>query len=239
MPIDTVNDDSACASGMTFEQEPVGASERSAALDGWVAAFARELEQTGDFAASVGAMTAHGCFDVHAVVERWILANPTSPVTLAQMQPALREHAPLRLVVDEDVVLDEEPALQEVLVPLEPALDVLPLDVTSLDVAPLDVAPLDVDLTSRKPGAASSPDIAYFRSLLQGGIERAQIDEAFPGFRLVIDEAVSLHESAAEPILSDVEAPPSREDLNDEIRGMRQKLQESATRGRRRWRSRG
>ena len=229
MPIDTVNDDSACASGMTFEQEPVGASERSAALDGWVAAFARELEQTGDFAASVGAMTAHGCFDVHAVVERWILANPTSPVTLAQMQPALREHAPLRLVVDEDVVLDEEPALQEVLVPLEPALDVLPLD----------VAPLDVDLTSRKPGAASSPDIAYFRSLLQGGIERAQIDEAFPGFRLVIDEAVSLHESAAEPILSDVEAPPSREDLNDEIRGMRQKLQESATRGRRRRRSRG
>ena len=229
MPIDTVNDDSACASGMTFEQEPVGASERSAALDGWVAAFARELEQTGDFAASVGAMTAHGCFDVHAVVERWILANPTSPVTLAQMQPALREHAPLRLVVDEDVVLDEEPALQEVLVPLEPALDVLPLD----------VVPLDVDLTSRKPGAASSPDIAYFRSLLQGGIERAQIDEAFPGFRLVIDEAVSLHESAAEPILSDVEAPPSREDLNDEIRGMRQKLQESATRGRRRWRSRG
>ena len=229
MPIDTVNDDSACASGMTFEQEPVGASERSAALDGWVAAFARELEQTGDFAASVGAMTAHGCFDVHAVVERWILANPTSPVTLAQMQPALREHAPLRLVVDEDVVLDEEPELQEVLVPLEPALDVLPLD----------VVPLDVDLTSRKPGAASSPDIAYFRSLLQGGIERAQIDEAFPGFRLVIDEAVSLHESAAEPILSDVEAPPSREDLNDEIRGMRQKLQESATRGRRRWRSRG
>jgi len=214
---------------MTFEQEPVGASERSAALDGWVAAFARELEQTGDFAASVGAMTAHGCFDVHAVVERWILANPTSPVTLAQMQPALREHAPLRLVVDEDVVLDEEPELQEVLVPLEPALDVLPLD----------VVPLDVDLTSRKPGAASSPDIAYFRSLLQGGIERAQIDEAFPGFRLVIDEAVSLHESAAEPILSDVEAPPSREDLNDEIRGMRQKLQESATRGRRRWRSRG
>ena len=234
MPIDTVNDDSACASGMTFEQEPVGASERSAALDGWVAAFARELEQTGDFAASVGAMTAHGCFDVHAVVERWILANPTSPVTLAQMQPALREHAPLRLVVDEDVVFDEEPALQEVLVPLEPALDVLPLD-----VPPLDVAASDVDLTSRKPGAASSPDIAYFRSLLQGGIERAQIDEAFPGFRLVIDEAVSLHESAAEPILSDVEAPPSREDLNDEIRGMRQKLQESATRGRRRWRSRG
>jgi len=234
MPIDTVNDDSACASGMTFEQEPVGASERSAALDGWVAAFARELEQTGDFAASVGAMTVHGCFDVHAVVERWILANPTSPVTLAQMQPALREHAPLRLVVDEDVVLDEEPALQEVLVPLEPALDVLPLD-----VPPLDVAASDVDLTSRKPGAASSPDIAYFRSLLQGGIERAQIDEAFPGFRLVIDEAVSLHESAAEPILSDVEAPPSREDLNDEIRGMRQKLQESATRGRRRWRSRG
>jgi hypothetical protein len=84
----------------------------------------------------------------------------------------------------------------------------------------------------------SSPDIAYFRSLLQGGIERAQIDEAFPGFRLVIDEAVGQHEEAAGPILSEVPSAPSREDLNDEIRGMRQRLQASAARGRRRWRSR-
>jgi hypothetical protein len=223
MPIG-VNDDSACASGMTFEEEPVGAPERSAALDGWVAAFEREMEQTGDFATSVGAMTAHGCFDVHAVVERWILANPTRTMTLAQVQPALREAAPLRLVRDEELVREEElvleevPTLEEVAAPLEPALD--------------------PELASRKPGAGSAPDIAYFRSLLQGGIERAQIDEAFPGFRLVIDEAVSLHESAEEPILSDVPAPPTREDLNDEIRGMRQKLQESAKRGRPRWRSR-
>ena len=120
--------------------------------------------------------------------------------------------------LEEELALEQEPALEEVAAPLEPAFD--------------------AELTSRKPGAASSPDISYFRSLLQGGIERAQIDEAFPGFRLVIDEAVSLHESAAEPILSDVPAPPSREDLNDEIRGMRQKLQESAKRGRRRWRTR-
>ena len=201
----------------------------SAALDGWVAAFEREMEQTGDFATSVGAMTAHGCFDVQAVVERWILANPTRTMTLAQVQPALRETAPLRLVratsrleedpaVEAELVLEEEPALEEVAPRLEPALD--------------------AELASRKPGAGSSPDIAYFRSLLQGGIERAQIDEAFPGFRLVIDEAVSLHESAEEPILSDVPAPPTREDLNDEIRGMRQKLQESAKRGRRRWRTR-
>jgi hypothetical protein len=209
---------------MTFEEEPVGAPERSAALDGWVAAFEREMEQTGDFATSVGAMTAHGCFDVHAVVERWILANPTRTMTLAQVQPALREAAPLRLVRDEELVREEElvleevPTLEEVAAPLEPALD--------------------PELASRKPGVGSAPDIAYFRSLLQGGIERAQIDEAFPGFRLVIDEAVSLHESAEEPILSDVPAPPTREDLNDEIRGMRQKLQESAKRGRPRWRSR-
>ena len=67
----------------------------SAALDGWVAAFEREMEQTGYFATSVGAMTAHGCFDVQAVVERWILANPTRTMTLAQVQPALRE-TPLR-----------------------------------------------------------------------------------------------------------------------------------------------
>jgi hypothetical protein len=52
----------------------------------------------------------------------------------------------------------------------------------------------------------------------------------------VIDEAVGQYEAAA-PILSDVPPAPSREDLNGEIRGMRQKLQES-TRGRRRWRAR-
>ena len=225
----TVNDDSARASGMTSEAS-VGDDERSAALDGWVAAFAREVERTGDFASSVGAMTAHGCFDVQAVVERWILANPTRSQTLAQVQPALRDAVPLRLVREEELVLEEEPAFEEELVPeAKPTL----VEVA----APLEPA-LDPELTSRKPGLGSSPDIAYFRSLLQGGIERSQIDEAFPGFRLVIDEAVSLHESAEEPILSDVPAPPTREDLNDEIRGMRQKLQESAKRGRRRWRSR-
>ena len=230
MPI-AVDDDSACASEMTFEDEPVGDSARSAALDGWVAAFEREIEQTGDFASSVGAMTAHGCFDVQAVVERWILANPTRTMTLAPVQPAPRESAPLRLVRADELVLDEDPAVEaELVLEEEPAL--------VEEVAPRLEQALDPELASRKPGAGSSPDIAYFRSLLQGGIERAQIDEAFPGFRLVIDEAVSLHESAEEPILSDVPAPPTREDLNDEIRGMRQKLQESAKRGRRRWRTR-
>jgi hypothetical protein len=78
---------------------------------------------------------------------------------------------------------------------------------------------------------AASPDIAYFRSLLQGGIERAQIDEAFPAFRLVIDQAVGQCEAAEAPILSDVPPVPSREDLNEEIRGMRQELQASGARG--------
>jgi hypothetical protein len=198
---------------MTFEDAPVGDSERSAALDGWVASFDRELQQCGDFATSVAAMTAHGCFDVRAVVERWILANPTGTVTPAQVQPAPQEAAPPGLVL-------EEPAALEVAATApEPALD--------------------AERTSRSPETASSPDIAYFHSLLHGGIERAQIDEAFPGFQLVIDEAVRQHEGAVAPILSDVPPPPSREDLNDEIRGMREKLQESAARGRRRWRARG
>jgi hypothetical protein len=197
---------------MTFAEEPAGDSERSAALDGWVAAFDREMEQGGGFATSVAAMNAHGCFDVRAVVERWILANPTGNVTTAQVQPALQEPVPLLLV------LEETPALEEAAAPREPGLD--------------------VQRTSPRPEVASSPDIAYFHSLLQGGIERAQIDEAFPGFRLVIDEAVGQYEAAAAPILSDVAAAPSREDLNDEIRGMRQRLQASGTRGRRRWRSR-
>jgi hypothetical protein len=197
---------------MTLEGEPAGASERSAALDGWVAAFDREMEQSGDFGTSIAAMTAHGCFDVRAVVERWILANPTGNVTLAQLQPALQEPVPLQ------PAFEETPALEEAAAPPEPALD--------------------AERTRPRPEAASSPDIAYFRSLLQGGIERAQIDEAFPGFRLVVDEAVGQYEAAAGPILSDVPQAPSREDLNDEIRGMRQELQASPTRGRRRWRAR-
>jgi hypothetical protein len=199
---------------MTVEAQPVGDGDRSAALDGWVTAFDRELEQSGDFARSVAAMRTHGCFDVRAVVERWVLANPTGDVILVDVQPApaLQEPVLLRLAVEEIPAPEEPAALPEPVV--------------------------NAELTSRKPGASSSPDIAYFRSLLQGGIERAQIDEAFPGFRLVIDEAVGLHELAAEPILSDIPAPPSREDLNDEIRGMRQRLQDSATRGRRRWRTR-
>ena len=76
---------------MTYEAEPAGDIERSAALDGWVVAFDREMEQSGDFATSVGAMTAHGCFDVRGVVERWILANPSDDVPVAQVQPVLDE----------------------------------------------------------------------------------------------------------------------------------------------------
>ena len=53
----------------------------------------------------------------------------------------------------------------------------------------------------------------------------------------MIDEAVAQFEASA-PILSDVPKGPTREDLNDEIRGMRKDLEESKTRGRRRWRSR-
>ena len=198
---------------MTFEEAPARDHERSAAIDAWVAAFDREMEQSGDFAASIAAMTAHGCFDVRAVVERWTVAHPTGSATLAQVQPALQfqEPEPLRLIVEEVQGLEEAPA------PAEPALAAEP--------------------TTPKPEAASTPDIAYFHSLLQGGIERSQIDEAFPGFRLVIDEAVGQYEAAA-PILGDVPSAPSREDLNDEIRGMRQELQASRTRGRRRWRAR-
>jgi hypothetical protein len=73
--------------------------------------------------------------------------------------------------------------------------------------------------------------------LLQDGIERARIDEAFPALRLVIDEAVDQYKAAA-PILSEVPPAPSREDLNDEIRSMWQELQASGTRRRRRWRAR-
>jgi hypothetical protein len=205
---------------MMFEEAPVGESERSAALDGWVESFDREMEQSGDFAKSVAAMRTHGCFDVRAVAERWLLANPTGAVMVVQVQPEVQEPVPLLLAVGDPPAPDEtsDEARAEVPVPQEPVVD--------------------PERTSRRPEAASSPDVAYFHSLLHGGIERAEIDEAFPGFQLVIDEAVGQYEAGTAPILSDIPAPPSREDLNDEIRGMRQKLQASATRGRRRWRAR-
>ena len=223
---------------MTFKEEPTGDSERNVALDGWVAAFDREMEQSGDIAASTAAVAAHGCFDVRAVVERWILTNPTGGAALAQVQPALQEPTAPRLLEEAParvLVLEEVPVI--VLEEAPPA--VVPEDAPPVAEAGDERAPSgDAELTSRRPAAESSPDIAYFRSLLEGGIERAQIDEAFPGFRLVVDQAVDQYESGAEPILSEVPPPPTREDLNDEIRGMRQKLQESATKGRRRWRSR-
>ena len=195
---------------MTREHDHVGEQERSAALDGGVAAFDREMEESGDFATSVAAMTAHGCFDVRAVAERWVLANPVGDVVFAPVPP---EQEP----VPEEPVLAEPPA---------------PVDV----VAPRQQEPGGEPPLSRRR-AAATPDIAYFHSLLQGGIERAHLEEAFPGFELVIAEAVGQHEAAA-PILSSVPKGPTREDLNGEIREIRQDLQGSGTHRRRRWRAR-
>ena len=202
-------------------------SELSAALDGWVAAFDREMETSGDFGTSVAAMTAHGCFDVRTVVERWILANPTGDVAVVESQPVPDEPAMAEALPEEPLPetaeLAETPELAEI-----PAVE---------EVDPPQEPDWEEKRTSPRLQPALSPDIAYFHSLLQGGIDRALIDEAFPGFELVIDEAVGQYEAAA-PILSDVPKGPTREDLNDEIRGMRKDLQESGTRGRRRWRAR-
>jgi hypothetical protein len=212
------DDAESAASRQTLAERPSPDDGRSSALDGWVAAFGREMEESGDFASSIAVIAAHGCFDVRAVAERWMMVQGTGTPFIApvQSEPA----GPTSV----------EPA------PAEPEL----AEAAELEApSPLPAPPEDEERTSRAPGAASSPDIAYFRSLLQGGIERVQIDEAFPGFRLVIDEAVEQHKSGTEPILSDVPPPPTREDLNDEIRGMREKLQSSAKRGRRRWRTRG
>ena len=123
--------------------------------------------------------------------------------------PPLEEPAPLQLVPEQTPVVEAA-------------------------AAPRAPAP-EAERTSPRPDASSSPDVAYFQSLLQGGIERAQIDEAFPGCERVIDEAVAQCEAEA-PILSDVPPVPTREDLNDEIRGMRQELQGSKKPERRRWR---
>jgi hypothetical protein len=154
-------------------------------------------------------MTAHGCFDVRGVVERWILANPSDDVPVAQVQPVLDEPVHLHVVPEEAPVTEEAGVAPE----REPGADPVP----------------------QRRHAGSSPDVAYFHSLLQGGIERAEIYEAFPGFRFVIEEAIGQHEAAA-PILSDAPTGPSRQDLNDEIRGIRQELQATRKPERRRWR---
>jgi hypothetical protein len=198
---------------VTLEAEVPSEEGRSAALDGWVAAFDRELAQGRGFAACVAAITAHGCFDVRSVVERWVLANPSDGVAAQPQQPAPAPSEP------------DPPRLELVPVP-----ELVEADADDVPVADGERAPL-------MPVASASPDVAYFHSLLRGGIERAQLDAAFPGLRLVIDEAVEQHQAEA-PILSDVPAAPSRADLNDEIRGIRKDLQASRPTGRRRWRSR-
>jgi hypothetical protein len=199
---------------VTLAAESPDDSDRSAALDGWVAAFDRELEQGLGFAACVAAITAHGCFDVRATVERWVLANPSDGAAAPAAQPLPEAPDPprLELVVAADGAAGGEN-------------DAIHTPAPDGECAPL------------RAVEGSSPDIAYFHSLLRGGIERAQLDAAFPGFRLVIDEAVDQFEAEA-PILSDVPAAPSRADLNDEIRGIRKDLQGSPPTGRRRWRSR-
>jgi hypothetical protein len=198
---------------VTLEAEVPSEEGRSAALDGWVTAFDRELEQGRGFAACVAAITAHGCFDVRSVVERWVLANPSDGMGAQPQQPVPAPSEP------------EPPRLELVPVP-EP-----------VEAEAEDVPAADGSRAPLMPVASASPDIAYFHSLLRGGIERAQLDVAFPAFRLVIDEAVDQFQAEA-PILSDVPAAPSRADLNEEIRGIRKDLQGSRPTGRRRWRSR-
>jgi hypothetical protein len=185
--------------------------ERATAVEAWVASFDHELEQSGNFAAAVAAMAAHGCFDVRAVVERWILANPTAAAPV--MRPRLVPEEPRRLLplLEEEFAPEEVPEPEQTVVRLQPVATGAPLE--------------------------ASPDIAHFHSLLQGGIDRAQIYEAFPAFRHVIDAAVVQYEAAA-PILSEAARGPSREELDDEVRSVRQELEASAKRPRRRWRSR-
>jgi hypothetical protein len=194
---------------MTGDRQSACELELSAAVDGWVAAFDRQIEENGDFATAVAAMKADGCFDVRAVVERWVITNPTGAAPVAQVPPAPQELESLQ------PVLEERPDVGEAAAAPDPA-----------------AAPERISL---RPQGAAAPDIAYFHSLLQGGIERAQLDEAFPAFSAVIEEAVGQFEAAA-PILSDAARGPSREDLDGEIRGIRQELQASRKVERRRWR---
>ena len=198
---------------MIFEDTSQIDQERTAALEAWAAAFDREMVQSGDFAGTVAVMSANGCFDVRGVVERWILTNPTGALIVAPPAADSWETVLPQAAFEEAPELEEVPSDREP----EPESDSEPTPLRAVD-----------DL---------SPDIAHFHSLLQGGIERGQIYDAFPASRLVIDEAVAQYEASA-PILSEAQTGPSREDLDDEMRRIRQDLAESQKRPRRRWRSR-
>ena len=91
---------------MALDDELLHDHERSAAVDAWVDAFAAEMAQSGDFAASVRTMSDNGCFDVRAVVERWLLANPTEALPVAR--PQLVPEEPVRL----QAVLRESPGVR-------------------------------------------------------------------------------------------------------------------------------
>src|SRR3954453_16043131 len=120
-------------SHVTYGAEPAGEIEVSAALDGWVVAFDREMEQNGDFATSVAAMTAHGCFDVRGVVERWILANPSDARTVTPLPAVPAEPEP------PEAPPQDVPALEEPETPPGPLPDQQPM--------------------SPRPEAGSSPDV--------------------------------------------------------------------------------
>jgi hypothetical protein len=245
---------------MIFDDESQRDRERSEAIEAWVAAFGREMAQTGDLAAAVATMSAHGCFDLRAVVERWVMSNPTGDVVVAYARPVLQEPVDDLTVAYMDPVQRNATAgassACELPVVHEPRghATVLPVDEPVPDFAPSDAAPreeaaasveesgveerdADADAVEQRAVTESSPDIAHFHSLLQGGIDREQIYEAFPAFRFVIDEAFVQYQADA-PILSEVPSAPSREDLDDEIRRTRQELMDSK-KPRRRWRSRG
>ena len=166
---------------MIFEDASQIDQERAAALEAWAAAFDREMVQSGDFAGTVAVMSANGCFDVRGVVERWVLTNPTGALFVSTPPADSWESGPPL------AALEEAPALEEVPSPQESAADAEP--------------------TPLRPVDDFSPDIAHFHSLLQGGIDREQIYEAFPASRLVIDEAVVQYEAAA-PILSEAATGP-------------------------------
>ena len=191
-----------------MHDESQGDRERSEAVEAWVAAFDDEMEASGNFAAAVAVMAEHGCFDVRAVVESWVLANPLAASGGPRLLP---EEPPLLHAVELESLTFDEPVPE--------------LDAEAAEEIP---APVLV--------SGTAPDVAHFHSLLQGGIDRAQIYEAFPAFRLVIDEAIVQYEADA-PVLSGM--APSRDELNDEMRRMRQELVDSGQRKRRRWRSRG
>src|SRR5262249_26527701 len=143
--------------------------------------------------------------DVVVVYARPAVQGPVDDLAVDYMEPVVQHVAAAENVTFAEPVV-HEPESQVVVLPVEepvpdfaPSEPALPegaghveepeVEEPGVEEPGVEEPGADAEDIAQRPVVESSPDIAHFHSLLQGGIDREQIYEAFPAFRFVIDEA--------------------------------------------------